>query len=158
MSVVFAPGAGVDLTPNAAAPLATWAPPLQLRGWFQDGGRGPLAFDCYGLAYWVQQLIGRRARGYEELYRELDIRLTREVDALFRAESDAWRNVAAGGVGDVLVLGSGGRAHHVGVLCGAGRMLHASAQAGLRIDPIEGRRGVTHAAGLKVFACVAPSR
>jgi cell wall-associated NlpC family hydrolase len=158
MAVVFAPGAPVDLSPNAVAPLALWAEPLQRRGWFEDGGRGPLGFDCYGLAYWVQAFVGRPVRSYEEHYRDLDIRRTGQVSALFHAEAEAWRNVAAGGVGDVLVLGSGDRAHHVGVLCGAGSLLHASAHAGLRIDQIEGRRAVSRVADLKVFACVAPNR
>lgn len=160
MPVTLAPGAAVNLAPNARAALADWAAPLQQRARFEERGRGPDGFDCLGIALFVQALLGRPVRCYAELYRELDIAADAakpQIDALIRAENDAWVNAETGAVGDVLVLGHGGHAHHVGVLCGAGRMLHAHKSRGVRIEEIEGRRAVTRAAGLKVFALVRPS-
>ncbi len=160
MPVTLAPGAPVNLGPNARAPLADWALPLQQRARFAERGRGPDAFDCLGIALFVQNLLGRPVRSYAELYADLDIAADAakpDIDALIRAENEAWRNVEAGAVGDVLVLGHGGHAHHVGVLCGAGRLLHAHKSRGVRIEEIEGRRAVKAAAGLKVFAVVRPS-
>lgn len=155
--VTLSLGAGVDLTPNARAPLAAWALPLQRRGVFARMGRGPVEFDCMGIVTWVQAEIGRAVRSYEELYRDLDITNTGAVDELVRAEVNAWCNVAAGGVGDVLVLGHGKRAHHVAVLCGAGRALHALEGSGIVIGEIEGRARVRRFAGMGVFGCVAPN-
>lgn len=155
MSVVLSPGAGVDLSANAAAPLASWAEPLQRRGWYEARGRGPLGFDCLGVALWVQGFLGRRVRDYADCYRELDITRTADIDELFRAESDCWGNVAVGGVGDVLVLGRA-YAHHLAVLCGAGHALDVTPGIGVRVSAIEGRRNVARVAGLKVFACVRP--
>lgn len=157
MCVVLARETPVNLAPNSAAPLAAWAPQLQARGYFEDGGRGPDAFDCMGIALWVQRALGRLVRDYLELYAELDIRRTRDVDALFRAEAESWRQVDVGDVGDVLVLGSGHRAHHVAVLCGAGHALHAHRKNGVAIEPIMGRSRVTHFADMAVFGCVRPA-
>lgn len=157
MAAILARETPVNVAPNWAAPLAEWAPEIQARGHFEDGGRGPESFDCMGIALWVQRILGRPVRDYLELYADLDIRRTQAVDALLRAEAEGWRNVEAGDVGDVLVLGSGRRAHHVAVLCGAGRALHAREDFGIRIEPIVGRARVTRFSDLAVFGCVRPS-
>lgn len=150
--------AGVNVTPNATAPLAQWALDAFERGSFEVRGRGPDRFDCMGLAIWAQQFVGRRVRSYLDLYAELNIRHTRAIDRLVRAEVDAWRPVEAGGVGDVLVLGNaGGRVHHVAVLCGAGRAIHAVEAHGIMIQKIEGRRAVRRFAEMRIFGCVAPA-
>jgi cell wall-associated NlpC family hydrolase len=148
-------GASVNVAPNLAARLAPWALALQARGRFEDGGRGPDAFDCMGLAVYAQALVGRAARDYLDLYEDLDIRATGDVDALMRAYGAAWVDVHAGDVGDVLVLGSGRRAHHTAVLCGAGRAIHANAGAGLTIGELGGRI-VQRFAGMSVFGLVRP--
>ena len=157
MAVVMHPDAAVNLTPNARAELAPWALAAFEHGHFERGGRGPIAFDCMGLATWAQAQVGRRVRDYLDLYRDLDISARGDVNRLMRAEAEAWRNVDAGGVGDVLVLGSGDRAHHVAVLCGAGRAVHATEGGGVRIDTIEGRARVRRFFGMRVFACVSPA-
>lgn len=156
MPVVLSPGVGVNLAANAAAPIAVWAEPLQRRGWYEPRGRGPLGFDCLGVALWVQGFLGRRLRDYVDCYRDLDITRTGDIEALFAAESDAWRNVEAGAPGDVLLLGRA-HAHHVAVLCGAGRALDVAPEIGVRIFEIEGRASVVKAGGLKVFGCVRPA-
>lgn len=157
MAVVLDSSAPVNVTANARAPLAQWALDVLDAGRFERGGRGPIAFDCMGLATWAQHQVGRAARDYLELYRDLNIRAVRDVNQLLRAESEAWRNVDAGGVGDVLVLGHGRIAHHVAVLCGGGRAVHALEGAGIRIDEIEGRAQVRKFAGMRVFGCVSPN-
>lgn len=157
MGVVMTPGAAVNLTPNARAPLAAWAVQACDGGHFERGGRGPIAFDCMGLVTWAQAQIGRRVRDYLDLYRELDIKRRGDVNQLMRAEAEAWRNVDAGGVGDVLVLGSGDRAHHVAVLCGGGYAAHATSSRGLLCEKIEGRARVSRFSGMRIFACVSPA-
>jgi cell wall-associated NlpC family hydrolase len=116
-----------------------------------------VAFDCMGMVTWAQAQIGRTVRDYLELYRKYDVREREVLNQLYRAEADGWRNVAAGDVGDVLVLGTGNRAHHVAVLCGQGRAIHATKSSGIVIHEIEGRARVDRFAGMRVFACVSPA-
>lgn len=149
-------GAGVNVAANAAAPLAQWALDAYARGVFAPRGRGPERFDCMGLALWAQPFVGRAAASYLDLYEALDIHVTRDVDKLVRVEAESWKR-AAGDVGDVLVLGSGKRVHHVAVLCGAGRAIHALEGAGIVIQKIDGRRDVRRFADMRVFGCVAPA-
>jgi len=145
-----------DLSANAAAPLAPWARELQQRGHYAEFGAGPEAFDCLGLVCAVQRLIGRAAPDYAALYRGLDVTDLDAIDQLMRTENSAWR-AAAGAPGDVLVLGLGHRAHHVAVLCGAGRALQARRAKGITIDEIEGRRRVTRFCGMRLYGVVAPA-
>ncbi len=81
---------------------------------------------------------------------------TRGRDAIIRAEAEAWR-AGTGDVGDVLILGTGQRAHHVAVLCGAGRALHASrAAGGVAYAEIMGRKRVRRVAGHNLYAVLTP--
>lgn len=149
-------GRGFDLSLNAAAPLQPWAMPLQQRARYAEFGRGPDAFDCLGLVTHVQSIIGRPVPSYADLYRGLDIEDHESIDALIRAEAATWKE-GAGAPGDVLVLGLAKRAHHVAVLCGAGRALHVSPRKAVTIEPIEGRRSVTRFAAMRIYGVVAPA-
>lgn len=155
MRLDFETGA-FDLSANAAAPLQAWAPEIQARARFEDGGQGPERFDCMGLALFVQRLIGRPARDYADLYRGLDVADHDAVGKLIAAEAVIWED-APGEPGDVLVLGTGRRAHHVAVLCGAGRALHALSGAGVKIEEIEGRRQVRRFAHMRLYGVGRPS-
>lgn len=148
-------GATFDLSLNAAAPLAPWAPALFGKP-FEDRAVGPDAFDCTGLIEWVQALLDRRVRSYAEIYRAQDCDAKEKRDAIIRAEAEAWR-AGTGDVGDVLILGTGQRAHHVAVLCGAGRALHASrAAGGVAYAEIMGRKRVRRVAGHNLYAVLTP--
>lgn len=149
-------GRGFDLSANARAPLAPWATPLQ-QARYEDYARGPDAFDCMGLVEWVQRLIGRPVRDYATAYQAHPLTDTAALDAIIRAEVGAWRTAEPGDVGDVLVLGLGRRAHHVAILCGAGRAIHAHSSAGIAIKEIAGRRAVTRFENMRVYGVVAPA-
>lgn len=149
-------GVGFDLTLNARAPLQPWATDIQRRAHYEEYGRGPLGFDCMGLVSFVQNLIGRPAAEYSDLYRGVDLEDLEAIDALIRAESQSWRR-AEGAPGDVLVLGHGGRAHHVAVLCGAGHALHVRAKKAVSIEELGLRRGVTRFSNLRLYGVVAPA-
>jgi cell wall-associated NlpC family hydrolase len=149
-------GASFDLSLNAAAPLADWAPPLFGKP-FVDRAVGPDAFDCTGLVEWVQSALGRRVRSYAELYRAAECDGKDKRDAIIRAEGALW-TPAPGDVGDVLILGTGRRAHHVAVLCGAGLALHASrAACGVTYAEIEGRKQVRRVANHHLYAVLRPA-
>lgn len=128
----------LDLRANAAAPLAAWA--VHARGRpFADRGRGPDAFDCWGIVCWTQKLLGRPVRSYADCYREATARARGDLAALIAAERDTWLEKQAGEVGDVLLCASAGMKCHVAVLCGDGRALHAVRGAGVLAQPIEPR-------------------
>lgn len=149
-------GASFDLSANATAPLADWAPMLFGKP-FVDRAVGPDAFDCTGLIEWVQALMGRPVRSYAELYRDVDCDAIDKRDAIIRAEGELW-TPGTGDVGDVLILGTGRRAHHVAVLCGASRALHASREAcGVAYAEIEGRKRVRRVARHDLYAVLRPA-
>lgn len=158
MSVLDWSGRGFDLSANAAATLADWAPALQSRGRFVAKGEGPDAFDCYGLALFVQRLIGRRAPSYAEFYAAADFGggANGALDRLIRAEAESWRASKPGDVGDVLVCARGNAATHVAILCGAGHALHALETAGLVCTRIVGRVAVTGLLNMRIVGCVRP--
>lgn len=155
MSVLDWSGRGFDVSANAAAPIAPWAPALQARGHFAPKGDGPDAFDCWGLAAFVQRLIGRAPPSYATLYSAADFARPAALDRLIRAEAEAWQ-AAPGDVGDILVCAKGGAATHVAVLCGGGHALHALETAGLVARPLLQRQRLTHVLDMKVVGCVRP--
>lgn len=110
-----------------------------------------------GVVEFVQAQLQRPVRDYRACYEASTVGDAEQVDQIIAAEMSAWRALDAGGVGDVLVCGSGRRAHHVAVLCGAGRAVHAQRGAGVKIDLIEGKRAVTRFAGLRIFGVFAPA-
>jgi cell wall-associated NlpC family hydrolase len=130
----------VDLSANAHAPLAAWAAFLCGRP-FAKHGRGPAAFDCWGVVCWSQHLLGRAVRSYAECYRDVSARARGDLDALIAAERATWLEKPAGGVGDVVLCESAGLNCHVAVLCGEGRALHALKGAGVVAQPLERRDG-----------------
>lgn len=148
-------GDGFDLTPNATAPLAAWAPALQRRAWFQKKGDGPDAFDCWGLVAHVQALLGRPVRSYAAAYGLADFSRAGGLDRLIRAEAETWR-AGAGEVGDVLVCARANAVTHVAVLCGAGSALHVLETAGV-LCTFLGARRVKRLLNMKVVGCVRPA-
>ncbi len=125
----------LDLALNDRAPIAAWAPPLVGRA-FAPHGRGPDAFDCWGLLAHVFALTGRRVPSYVDAYAAVDFAARADLDALIRAEVQAWRPLAAAGPGDPLLCTLFGRAVHVGVCAGAGLVLHARAKAGVVLEAV----------------------
>jgi len=147
--------AAFDCAANAGAPLAPWA--LALRGRpFARRGRGPEAYDCAGVIEHVQALLGRTVKRFADLYAETEVAAPAVLDALIRAEANAWI-AGDGAVGDVLVCGRGRRAHHLAVLCGAGCALEARSDCGVAITPLSGRRAITHVGDARLYAVLRPA-
>jgi cell wall-associated NlpC family hydrolase len=107
---------------QAAAPTTNPAAAARLRGVkivaaaraqsgkpYRYGARGPTAFDCSGLT------------GYA--YAKAGIRLPRSAAAQYKAVRPVSKAVAR--TGDLVFWVSGGRAYHVAVYAGAGRVWHA---------------------------------
>lgn len=152
MSLLRFDGAGFDLTANADAPLAEWASELMALP-YRDEGRAPDAVDCMGVVEFVQARMGRALRSYAELYRGAALS---GLDALIRDEAQAWAP-GTGAVGDVLIVGHRGLAHHVAVLCGAGHALHAQPRQGVSLVPIEGKRAAKRFAGAVIYGVARPA-
>ena len=76
---------------------------------YRHGAHGPSAFDCSGLT------------GYA--YARARIRLPRTAQAQYRLARPVTRTAAR--AGDLVFWVSGGRAYHVGVYAGQGRVWHA---------------------------------
>jgi cell wall-associated NlpC family hydrolase len=92
-------------------PMAVW---LDLLGKpFQDGGRGPDAFDCVGLLIELQRRLGRAMPPYESNEHELSMALA------------SWDRVESPEPGDGILIRSDNPRWHIGVVCGGGYMIHA---------------------------------
>ncbi|WP_353507790.1 C40 family peptidase [Intrasporangium sp.] len=77
---------------------------------YRWGAAGPSAFDCSGLVYYVYKTrIGRY--------------IPRTADAQRRAS--IWLAKSSKQAGDLIFFMSGGRAYHVGIYAGSGRIWHA---------------------------------
>jgi len=83
---------------------------------YRFGAAGPRAFDCSGLA------------GYA--YRAVNLKLPRTADQQYRYARAVARSAAR--PGDLVFWVSGGRAYHVGVYAGGGKVWHAP-KAGDRV-------------------------
>lgn len=93
---------------------------------FEEKGRGPDTFDCWGLARWVygHDRPGAAALpSYEELYED-----TKDSDTLgkliFDERNKHWNEVAAPKEFDLILLRMRGVGMHVGVVTKPGHMLH----------------------------------
>lgn len=147
-------GAGLDLSANAHAPFAPWARDLELMALpYRFEARPPDGVDCMAVVEFAQARLGRPVKPYASLYaaHALD-----GLDRFIRAEVESWAQ-GEGDVGDVLVMGRGGLAHHVAVLCGAGHAIHARSSHGVTVDRIAGRRRVKRFCGARLYGVVRPA-
>jgi cell wall-associated NlpC family hydrolase len=105
-----------------------WAAKYIGRPWI-PGGRGPAAFDCWGLLVWVYwEEFGKAVPSYIGHHAEDP----HENLALFIHEegSGRWRELDTGEAieeGDAVAISAGSRFHHVGIYLEAdgGLILHA---------------------------------
>jgi cell wall-associated NlpC family hydrolase len=94
---------------------------------WQDLGRGPNAFDCYGLLAEVYRgVLGIELASYAGVYTSANERA--EISALLSDAAAAWpwHPIDAGKERelDAVLFRRGGVANHVGIAVGDGRMLH----------------------------------
>lgn len=103
---------------------------------FQDGGRGPHAFDCWGL---VRDVYARELGVALPSYGEISARdLVAVAHAMHGGREDAWREVSSPAPFDVVGMraGIGGRRLvHVGVMVDGQRLLHVEAATAAAVVP-----------------------
>ncbi|WP_164681912.1 C40 family peptidase [Fuscovulum blasticum] len=104
---------------------------------FVDGGRGPDAYDCWGLVRQVYaDLLGIDLPSYGEISAMDLIRIARTMRA---GADDGWRVPAIPDELDVVLMrGTGGRSSvvHVGVMVSQTRLLHIEAGSGAVVVPV----------------------
>lgn len=105
---------------------------------FRDGGRGPDAYDCWGL---VLAVYAERLSVDLPSYGEISARdLVRVARAMGAAQDDGWDTVTDPRAFDVVLMrsgrGGGSRTVHVGVMVDAHRMMHSDLASGVSVVPL----------------------
>lgn len=105
-----------------------------------DGGRGPQAYDCYGLIRLVyRQEYGIELPSLTEAYASALER--REVAALLGEDRPLWaETVGEPAEGDVVVLRVNGEPAHLGLVVEPGQMLHVRRKAAACLERYDGLR------------------
>ena len=109
---------------------------------FRDGGRDMTGLDCWGLVRIIYDRIGIDLPDYH-------IAAANEpaVNAKMMDQEAQWQRLDHPEMGAVVLIANGacGRANHVGVYIGDGRMIHAYAYSGVAISHT--RRWAAHIIG-----------
>ncbi|NNG04358.1 MAG: phage tail protein [Inquilinus sp.] len=130
-------------------------PPAWVRRWiglpFKLGGRGPRAFDCWGLARAVLAeefdiRLPRYDRGYPETEGD-----RAALASLVRDGMPGWYAVERPAAGDLALLRHGAHACHIGVVVGRGWMLHIEHGTDSAIDRTDGPRWSRRLVGFYMF-------
>jgi cell wall-associated NlpC family hydrolase len=104
---------------------------------FVDGGRGPAAFDCWGL---VRAVYAARLGVDLPSYGEISARdLARVARAMRGGQDVGWRSVDTPAELDVVLMrptSGGDFTAHVGVCLGGGQVLHTEPATGSLIMPV----------------------
>lgn len=100
---------------------------------FVDGGRGPEAFDCYGLATEVFGRYGIKLPDYR-----ISCENASKINSTIDREKSKWIRCEKPEVPSLVVLRFNSRFYnHVGVYIGNGRFIHTAKKTGVRIDRID---------------------
>lgn len=105
---------------------------------FKDGGRGPKAFDCWGLCQAIyRDQLGVELPHYGEISASDLLRVRREIAA--GAASEVWNKVESPREFDVAVMRlPTGKGHgHVGVMLDPHNVLHVEAGSGVAIERVQ---------------------
>ena len=109
---------------------------------FKDGGRDMTGLDCWGLVQILYDRMGIQLPDYH-------IAAANEpaVNAKMIDQAARWQRLDQPELGAVVLIANGacGRANHVGVYIGDGRMIHAYAYSGVAISHT--RRWAAHIIG-----------
>ena len=103
---------------------------------FAERGRGPEAYDCYGLLRRVYaEKLGIALPSFSD-----DYTTTEDGEALsdlIAGNLSPWRDIARGSerVGDGVLMTLAGQPRHVGIVAAPGRVLHIERGMGSIIEP-----------------------
>lgn len=104
---------------------------------FQDGGRGPHVYDCWGLVVRIyRDQLGVTLPSYGEISARDLVRIARAMEA---GKDDGWQEITSPKALDVVLMrsGRGGqRVVHVGVMVDAQRVLHVEEAAAAAVVPV----------------------
>lgn len=120
-------------------------PPAWTSPWvglpFEDMGRGPDRFDCWGLVRAVlQERLGASLPALDDRYGEDSDRA--DLAALVNSQRGPWRPLAEAdvGEGDCVLFRVAGHPSHVGVVVARGWMLHSRPGTGSVLERWDGPR------------------
>ncbi len=99
---------------------------------FERGGRGPHAFDCYGLVVEMFRRAGCVVPDFESPG------TLEEIEDLVASASARWRRVPIGTPGAVVTFRVDGYGAHVGYALGGDRFLHAWDATGVTTERLSG--------------------
>lgn len=106
---------------------------------FEDHGRGPDAFDCWGLVKHVLEThLG--LFGLPDFSAQYHSTRDSAIPALFDGEQRHWPAVDEPQIGDVVVMRTSGRLWHVGVVVAPNRMLHVARGMDACLDYLDSPR------------------
>ncbi len=100
---------------------------------FRLHGRGPDAYDCYGLAIEVLRRYGKTLPDayYQDASRENNALVIADYIATHCMPLvDSWRE------GDLIVIRVAGKPSHIGVYIGDGMYIHSSRSSGVKIESV----------------------
>lgn len=98
---------------------------------FSWNGRGPDAYDCWGIVEQVLKVLGLPVPGPWEVSQETpQLEAVRIMEQEFSGPS--WRRLEWAGPGDIVAMSTHTRIHHVGVVTPYG-VLHSTSATGARL-------------------------
>lgn len=104
---------------------------------FQDGGRGPHVYDCWGLVVRIyRDQLGVTLPSYGEISARDLVRIARAMEA---GKDDGWQEITSPQALDVVLMrsGRGGQCVvHVGVMVDTRRVLHVEEAAAAAVVPV----------------------
>jgi cell wall-associated NlpC family hydrolase len=103
---------------------------------FRDGGRGPEAYDCWGLVKEVFRRHGIEVKDYW-----ISCRDSMAINQAFQDDVRNWVRVSKDQLQPpalvVIKFNQPVYCNHTGVYIGAGRFIHAREKVGVCIEPVE---------------------
>lgn len=98
---------------------------------FKNGGRGPDAYDCYGLGIEIFRRYGIQILDYKISCMDLSL-----IDATIEQEQSRWRKLEKPLEPCLIVMrcNSPRYINHAGVYIGKGRFIHTTSKAGVRVQ------------------------
>lgn len=99
---------------------------------YQEGGRGPAAYDCFGL---FAELCRRRGLAIPEHPTPADL-CQRQSDIMIAAAAE-WIRLDAPESGCAVVLRIGPWMSHIGMVLEGGKFIHASKRCGITVARLD---------------------
>lgn len=99
---------------------------------FEEKGRGPDVFDCWGLLKWAYEHDHPRRiilPGYEEMYKSTNDKETLGR-VIFEERQERWKEVETPLAWDAILVRMQGVPMHVGIVTKPGMMLHCALGVG----------------------------